>query len=283
MCRLMMFNRQFALEHNETELADIFNRLNSIQGGHGMGIFLSGDTPKLVKGVKIKGKRLAKEVYRSLVSNKPFDYGLFHCRLAGPAGSICDENSQPYYDVDTDICLAHNGVAYELCNSKYDYSDTELLLKIMAEYGIPHKNLEYFSGVFIGTNKGVPFVVKGAEWTDLHLLYHEETGAWCFISVPLYPFNRSPYRTVRIKKAVWQGHNVDQIYVDALATQYRSYPVQRFVDGKWVEEDTGLVNETFTPYIPRTSAISSMTDKEWNEWEAEHDRQVDEHLENLGE
>lgn len=170
MCRLLLANREGidelkrALSSVEgcSTLEQYLRDLELRDGGQGNGYALvkDGRLTRLEKGVNLGVEAVAK-----VMETAEYDWILFHTREAS-TGSVSDANCHPFLVTGkAEIVAAVNGnekSVMELARAAGGITDSEFILKLVAEMGMPLKEtLSIYESNFFGFYNGKPFVKKG--------------------------------------------------------------------------------------------------------------------------
>lgn len=170
MCRMLLANRK-GIEELKLTLAAIpgcstlekyLRDLELRDGGQGNGYALlkDGRLVRLEKGVNLAVGTIAK-----VMETEDYDWVLFHTREAS-TGSVSDANCHPFrVSGKAELVAAVNGnekSVMELARAAGGITDSEFILKLVAEMGLPLKEtLAIFESNFFGFYNGRPFVKKG--------------------------------------------------------------------------------------------------------------------------
>lgn len=178
MCRLVLMNKQGEKEINKRYgLGNYLKFLEDRFGGHGNGV-IAVKNKKIVlysKGVKLDVRDIAKQL-KSL----QYDWAIFHTRFAS-VGSKSDRNCHPF--VKGRYIIAMNGTeeAVSFLSDAKDITDTEAILDIMDKYNLGIAALTNLKSIFVGFQKGEPFMVAN-NIRNVRLLYNKENKAIIFAS-----------------------------------------------------------------------------------------------------
>ncbi len=177
MCRLMLANRDAVKYLGEDLVEEMFQFLEDMQGGDGMGVAAMWKDGHTVvhKSATMIAPEAAHWIYRAYEQGAV--YFAFHTRMA-THGSVCTKNCHPFKHGS--LVMAHNGVVSEFGNVLGDRTDSQALAMTLARTGMSTDFLSYQSGVFVGFRDGKPFVVKGQSTTSL--FYVSSGKAWLFAS-----------------------------------------------------------------------------------------------------
>ncbi|NLI96314.1 MAG: hypothetical protein GX436_06335 [Synergistaceae bacterium] len=170
MCRMLLANRK-GIEELERALKGFpgcstlemyLKDLELRDGGQGNGYATLGNgrITRLEKGVGLKVGTIAR-----VMETEDYDWILFHTREASEGG-VSDANCHPFRVVGkAEIVAAVNGnekSVAELARVAGGITDSEFILKLVAEMGLPLKEtLSIYESNFFGFYNGRPFVKKG--------------------------------------------------------------------------------------------------------------------------
>lgn len=182
MCRLAMFNKEGLNYIEETMgVLSFLNHLENQCGGQGNGIALIKDNKiaYVRKGTKYKNKEIA-----SLLLNRDFDYALYHTRVAS-VSSVGNENCHPFVTKKRDFLLMMNGTERSIGDlaKTIGITDTELVFRIIRDYGVSLKALTDLSSRYMGFKDGKVFVCN-TEYQSLEFIESRSGGLIIASSFP---------------------------------------------------------------------------------------------------
>jgi hypothetical protein len=170
MCRLLLANREGITELKRalsgipgcSTLESYLRGLELRDGGQGNGYALlkDGRVTCLEKGVNLGVGTVA-----LVMETADYDWILFHTREASEGG-VSDANCHPFaVSGKAELVAAVNGnekSVAELARAAGGITDSEFILKLVAEMGLPLKEtLLIYESNFFGFYNGRPFVKKG--------------------------------------------------------------------------------------------------------------------------
>lgn len=141
----------------------------------GFSLLKNGKVIKLEKGMKLDVRDIAKTI-----KNANYDWALFHTRLAS-VGEKSDSNCHPFRKGDTIIAMNGTEKSVSFVSDVKDITDTEAILDIMEKYNLGLTALKKLSSIFVGFQKGKPFVVADNTY-NIKVLYNKKNNAICFAS-----------------------------------------------------------------------------------------------------
>ncbi len=178
MCRLVLMNKQGEKEINRRYgLSQYLKYLENSFGGHGNG-YIAVKNKKIVsysKGINLDVRDIAKQL-----KSIEYDWAIFHTRLAS-VGSKIDRNCHPF--IKGSYIIAMNGTerSVSFLSEAKDITDTEAILDIMNKHKLGLAALTNLSSIFVGFQKGDPFMVAN-NTRNIMLLYKKENNAIIFAS-----------------------------------------------------------------------------------------------------
>ena len=178
MCRLVLMNKQGEKEINRRYGLDrFFKYLEDSYGGHGNG-FIAVKNKKIVaysKGVNLDVRDIANNL-----KNMEYDWAIFHTRLAS-VGSKSDRNCHPFVKGRNIIAMNGTEDSVSFLSDAKDITDTEAILDIMSKYNLGLAALTNLHSIFVGFQKGEPFMVAN-NTRNIMLLHKKENEAIIFAS-----------------------------------------------------------------------------------------------------
>jgi hypothetical protein len=285
MCRLTLLNRQaVTLLQEGGALAAILKQLECSFGGHGNGVaalWSAKERVKMQKGVKLSTEAASQMLTRAAAQGA--DWMLFHTRRAS-SSAIADQHCHPFRVGK--LTLAHNGhdPDFARLGRGIGVTDTELIAKTWACLRLPLAALDECTGVFIGFQRGAPFVVKGSPQSDLIAAWHEGTGAVLFASeIPSWLVEGVFDQVVEVRRLAWFGRTLDRITLDAVpyhphmrarASRFSLSTQWGYTDHYYADlADLAEEEEAFYNGLVDEDEAEMEVDKEGNivtSWEMEH-------------
>jgi len=178
MCRLVLMNKQGEKEINRRYgLGQYFKYLEESYGGHGNG-YIAIKNKKIVsysKGINLDVRDIANQL-----KNTEYDWAIFHTRLAS-VGSRCDKNCHPFVKGRNIIAMNGTEDSVSFLSEAKDITDTEAILDIMNKHNLSLAALTNLGSIFVGFQKGEPFMVAN-NTRNIMLLYKKENNAIIFAS-----------------------------------------------------------------------------------------------------
>ncbi|SRR6266568_5139511 len=246
MCRLALFSNEFFIETGKKDMLDQFNYLEKAMGGSGNGCAVLSGSGKvyIYKGCEISNESIVDWLDRKFKDGCL--YGLYHTRMAthGPA---CRANCHPFKHGK--YTVAHNGVAMH--ERIGNLTDSEVVVLAVSKGNSEPLEFENFSGVWIGFKGKLPFLVKGASYTDLVYCRYQNTGAWMFTSVTSSKLEKRLVVSDELGKAYWYG--------EECALEKKTHHIaksSKFTQTSWIndtskwEDDTSKDEKTFRTVPP---------------------------------
>lgn len=230
MCRLLLMNKQAEKEIEKIYgLEKYLTYLEKQLGGHGNGYLLVKDR-KIIsycKGIELTTKEIANKFKRI-----DYDWAIFHTRLA-TIGEKNDKNCHPF--LKKGIALAMNGTesSVKFVSDTTKMTDTESILDLIVKYNLGVDVLQNFNSIFVGIQKGKPFVVAN-DIVRMKILKNNYTKALAFASTfpnefeknifePVEPFfwngGKIPVKLEKRKKRIYRSIYYDYLF-DADGQEY---------------------------------------------------------------
>lgn len=178
MCRLVLMNKQGEeIINKRYGLYKYLKYLEKSYGGHGNG-YIAVKNKKIVsysKGVKLDVKDIARQL-----RNIEYDWAIFHTRFAS-VGNKSDRNCHPF--IKGINIMAMNGTegSVSFLSDAKDITDTEAILDIMNKYNLSIAALTNLNSIFVGFQKGEPYMVAN-NTRNIMLLYNKENNGIIFAS-----------------------------------------------------------------------------------------------------
>lgn len=204
MCRLVLMNKQGEKEINKRYgLGKYFKFLEDSFGGHGNG-FIAVKNKKIVaysKGVKLDVRDIAKQLKKT-----EYDWAIFHTRFAS-VGSKSDRNCHPFVKGKNIIAMNGTEESVSFLSDAKDITDTEAILDIMNKHNLSIAALKHLRSIFVGFQKGEPFMVAN-NTRNIMLLYNKEDKAIIFASEFPKKIRKNIYEFK--KCCIWNNEKINE-------------------------------------------------------------------------